>query len=267
MSTSVDNSGGTPAGASVAEPPRGVAGTAAARRRLRHTLRPRASRGQLLAGLLCAVLGFALVTQVRQTQQEGIASLRQSDLVRILTGLNDQSSRLESEARGLESTRQQLTSGSDTAQAAEAAARERLDVLGVLTGTSAAQGPGIDLVIQDPNQAVTAAVLLDTLQELRDAGAEAIQLGDVRVVASSHVVDGKSGIEVDGTPLQAPYRLRAIGDPQTMAAALDIPGGVMEVLRQAGATGTVSRPAEVTIDALTSLPNPRYASPAPEKSP
>ena len=67
------------------------------RRRLLRALVPRGSRGELLAGLLCAVLGFALVVQVRQTQEADLGSLRESDLVRILDDLGERNDRLEAE--------------------------------------------------------------------------------------------------------------------------------------------------------------------------
>ena len=51
---------------------------------LGESLRPRASRGQLLAALLLGMLGFALVVQLRSTDEINLATLRQSDLVRIL---------------------------------------------------------------------------------------------------------------------------------------------------------------------------------------
>ncbi len=110
-------------------------------------------------------------------------------------------------------------------------------------------------------------MLLDTLQELRDAGAEAVQVGGVRVVASTSFVDVASGVDVDGTVLQRPYRFKVIGDPATLASALDIPGGVLEVLRQKGAEGRITTPATVTIDALRSLDRPQYAQPAPDTAP
>lgn len=230
-------------------------------------MRPRVSRGQVIAACMCAILGFALVAQVRQTQTEGISTLRQSDLVRILTGLTEQSARLDAEASRLEGLREELSSGTDSSAAAEQAARERLEVLGVLTGTVPAQGPGIELIVDDPDGVVTAAVLLDALQELRDAGAEAIQLGNVRVVASTALVDTSDGVEVGGRAIAPPYRFSAIGDPQTMAAALDIPGGVLEVLRQSGASGRVTRPDAITIDAVTSLSQPEHARPVPAATP
>lgn len=232
--------------------------------------RPRATRAQALAGLLTLALGFAVVTQLRQTQQEGLSSLRETDLVRILDDVGQREARLEADARDLQVTRQRLQSGSDSSQAALEAAQSRLDTLGVLTGTLPASGPGIRLTINDPQGKVTAALLLDTLQELRDAGAEAVQVGPIRVVASTAFEDGGSrsdpAVVVDSNVLHPPYVFLAVGDPSTLSAALDIPGGVLETVRQQGATGVVSSQSEIRITALHTISPPRYARPAPTPS-
>jgi len=237
------------------------------RARLLAAMRPRATRAQLLAGLLCAVLGFALVVQARQTQAQGLGSLRQSDLLGILDNVSERSARLDDEARRLQETMDRLRSGAGRSAAAEQAARERLEVLDILAGTAPASGPGITLQITDPQGRVTAAVLLDTLQELRDAGAEAVQINSVRVVASTAFVDGTGGVMVDGTLLQPPYTFTVIGDPQTLTAALQIPGGVLEVLRQQAATGSVHTVDDLTVDALRAIRTPQYAHPAPADTP
>lgn len=230
--------------------------------RLRRASRPRRTRSQMLAAVLCGALGFALVVQVRQTQEEGLSTLRQSDLVRILDDVNERSARLDAEARALQRTRDELLSGGDSARAALEVARERARTLGILAGTLPATGPGIRLDISDPDRGVTAATLLDTLQELRDAGAEAVELNEVRVVASTAFVDAGEGVRVDGTTVRPPYRWEVIGDPQTMATALEIPGGVLDTLRRRGAAGLVTQLDEVTVESLRQLEAPEYARPA-----
>jgi uncharacterized protein YlxW (UPF0749 family) len=225
------------------------------------------SRGRVLVAALLAALGFAVVIQTRQTQEDGLASLRQSDLVRIFDNLQQQSTRLDEEAGRLEREQQSLRSGTDRTAAAEQAARRRLEVLGILAGTLPATGPGIRLEVRDPDTRVSAAMLLDTVQELRDAGAEAIQVGDVRVVASTSFVDGPDGILVDQKDLTPPYRFVAIGDPATMRSALDIPGGVLETLRSGGADGVVDTADTLSVDALRQVSAPQYARPAPARSP
>ncbi|MEP7193407.1 MAG: DUF881 domain-containing protein [Actinomycetota bacterium] len=228
--------------------------------------RPRATKANALAALLAVLLGFAVATQVRQNQSLGLESLRQSDLVNILDNTTLESSRLDQNARDLQATRDQLVSGSTSGAAAVKAAQERLDALGILAGTARAHGPGIRMTISDPAGKVTAPVLLDAIQELRDAGAEAIQVNNVRIVASSHFDQAASGIEIDGGAVSEPYTFAVIGDPATMSSAMEIPGGLAENVRQ-HATIRIAQVQELTVGALHPLSGPRYARPVPSPAP
>lgn len=243
-----------------------------ARRLLRTLLRPRTRRVDLAVAGLLAVLGFALVVQVHSTQTDGpLVSSRPEDLVQILDELSNRSSRLRQEVATLTTTRQRLTSGSGADEAALAEARKRTELLGILAGTLRATGPGITLTIQDPRTQVSASLLVDALEELRDAGAEAVQLegtgatgrtAAVRVVASTSLVDTRGGIAADGVLLTAPYRYVVIGDPSTLAGATAIPGGIEDAVRQQGGVASVTRSGRVTVSALRALTPPRYARPA-----
>lgn len=237
------------------------------RRRLLAALRPRPSRAQTVAALLMGLLGFAAAVQIRATDDAELEGLRQTDLVRILDDVAERAARLQAEARELQETRDQVSGGSSGTLAALEEARERARVLGILAGTLPASGPGIELTISDPRNEVRSDVLLDALQEVRDAGAEAIELSSVdgpavRVIASTALVDVEVGVEVDGTVLESPYRFRVIGEPRTLATALDIPGGVLDVLRQRGAQGVVAQLTSIEITSLRAAPSPRYARPA-----
>jgi uncharacterized protein YlxW (UPF0749 family) len=242
------------------------------RARLLAALRAKPSRGQLVAGVLCGLLGFAVAVQVRANQDEGLSGLRQTDLVRILDDVTERAARLQAEARDLEDTKAKVSGGSSGSLAALDEARQRSQTLGILAGTLAAVGPGIEFTISDPGGKVGADVLLDTLQELRDAGGEAFEIGSVdgarvRVIASTYISDGDDGgIVVDGVELQSPYSIRVIGDSRTLAGALDIPGGVLDVLSQSKAQGTVTQRSSVAITSLRPTPTPQYARPAPQKS-
>jgi uncharacterized protein YlxW (UPF0749 family) len=242
------------------------------RSRLLAALRARPSRGQLVAGVLCALLGFAVAVQVRANQDSGLTGLRQTDLVSILDDVTARAARLQAEARDLEDTKARVSGGSSGSLAALDEARARSKTLGILAGTLPADGPGIEFTITDPKGKVGADVLLDTLQELRDAGGEAFEIGSVqgasvRVIASTYITDADGGgIVVDGVTLQSPYRIRVIGDSRTLAGALDIPGGVLDVLNQDNAQGSVTQRTDVVIASLRPAPTPQYARPAPQKT-
>ncbi|RBM04924.1 DUF881 domain-containing protein [Streptomyces sp. PT12] len=246
----------------MADEPESTPAPATGRAALRAALwPPRAGRGQLLVALLLFVLGLGLAIQVRAAGSDDTAlrGARREDLVRILSDLEDRTDRLEDEKAGLEDQRTELETSSDQAEEARRQTEERERQLGILAGTVAAQGPGITLRIDDPRSAVEADMLLDVVQELRAAGAEAIQINDVRVVAATALVDDNGGVRVDDLRVGAPFEIRAIGRPQDLEPALNIPGGVVQALESERAEVVVERPETVTIDALRSAEQPDYA--------
>lgn len=230
------------------ERPAGPAGL----RGLLALLRPRAGAGQVAGGLLCLVLGFAVAAQVQSTKHDTtFATARQDELVGVLADLGQRSERLRADLRDLEDTKAQLERDAEGGTALEDA-RERATAYGLLAGTLPAEGPGIELLISDPGHGVKAIDLLDALQELRDAGAEVVQVNDVRVGVDTYFLDGRDGVQADGEPLSAPYRFLVIGDAHTMTTALNIPGGLVRTLRGAGATVLITPRAKVTIGAVRS---------------
>lgn len=232
-------------------------------------LRPRTRRVDILVAGLLLLLGVGLAVQVRSTQKDGLlTSARPEDLVQILDELTNRSDRLRQEVASLTQTEQRLTTGSGASEAALAEAQRRTQLLGVIAGTVGATGPGVLVRITDPRAKVSASVLLDALEELRNAGAEAIQLEGtgptgvvtaVRVVAQTALTDSERGIVVDGTSLVAPYRFVVVGDPSTLAGAMAIPGGVEDAVRQQGGSTEVTRARQVRVGALRALRTPRYA--------
>ncbi len=241
------------------EPPAQPAETG--RQRLAAGLWPlRVSRAQLIVALLLFVLGLGLAIQVRSnSDSSALRGARQEDLVRILDELDGRTKRLEDEKQRLEDQRRELESSSNQAEEARKQTVEKERQLGILAGTVAAQGPGITLKITDPTGQVESDQLLDTLQELRAAGAEAIQINGVRVVAGSYFSDESGGVAIDGKKITQPYEFRVIGKPQDLEPALNIPGGVVQTLEKEQATVAVTRSAKIVVDALRAAKQPDYA--------
>ncbi|QKW05399.1 DUF881 domain-containing protein [Streptomyces sp. NA04227] len=236
--------------------------TESGRQRLAKSLwPPRVSRAQLIVAVLLAGLGFGLAIQVASTNENSaLRGARQEDLVRILDELDDRTQRLEDEKQRLEDQRTGLENSSNQAEEARKQTLEKERQLGVLAGTVAAEGPGITVTIEDTKGAVEADMLLDAVQELRAAGAEAIQVNDVRVVANTYLSDASGGgVSVDGNKISAPYRFKVIGKPEDLAPALNIPGGVVQTLEKEQATVRVQDEEKVVVDALRPAEEPDYA--------
>ena len=226
-------------------------------------LAPRVSATRIVVALLLAVVGFAAVTQVRATSSDSAyAGARRQDLILLLDSLAAATARTQDEIANLERSRQTLQSDSSAQRAALAQARAQLAALAILAGTVPAVGPGVTITISDPTDAIGASTLLNAIEELRNAGAEAIELdGVVRVVASTALVDSPRGLVVDGRLVRPPYTLDAIGAPHTLGEAVIFPGGLTDEVAALGGMARVREVDEVRIDSLHRLQPPQYASP------
>lgn len=223
-------------------------------------------RAQVVFAAILLILGLGVAMQVRsQAQQTDYSTMRRADLVQLLDDLNSESRRLEAEIAQLEETKRQLQSGADSERVAREEAQRRLDVLAILGGTAPAQGSGIRVVIDDPNHKVTPELLLNTIEELRDAGAEVIAINQtVRVVASTWFASGRGGIVVDDQTITAPISIDVIGEPHALTEALRFSGGLVSEVQNSRVGGTVSIVSDpkVTIEAVVSPPIGKFAKPA-----
>jgi uncharacterized protein YlxW (UPF0749 family) len=243
----------------------------------------RRGRSQLLFGalgiLLCVVLGIAIVTQVRQTESgDSLETARPADLLVLLDSLQQREAALNTEVADLQRTLAALQSSGSNDQAAIENARARLAALSILIGTVAATGPGVTLTIGDTAPGVSPETMLDVINELRAAGAEAMEIRGsggqersdpgsgsggqaIRVGVDTWVVGPAGALDVDGTTMSPPYSVLAIGDPPTLAAAMNIPGGAMDSVERVGGTMAVQQADAVNVTALRQ-PKPRqYAQP------
>ncbi|MET8262678.1 DUF881 domain-containing protein [Micromonospora arida] len=218
--------------------------------------RSRWSAAGVMIVALLALLGFTLVVQLKTTSTDPtLGATRQEDLVRILSDLDARESRLQQDIRALEDSQRQLRSGEQGRQAALDEATRRADELGILAGTLPAVGPGLTVQFDAGVKPISANRVLDAVQELRGAGAEAMQIsgGDratVRIIASTYFLDDNGSLMVEGRRLSGPYTITVIGDPATMRTALNIPGGVVASVRGDGGNVTFGEREVAEVSAL-----------------
>jgi uncharacterized protein YlxW (UPF0749 family) len=219
-----------------------------------------------LAALLCLVLGLAIVTQVRQTKSgDSLDTARPADLLVLLDSLRQREATLNAEVSELQNTLNQLQASGNTDQAAIQSAQARLAALSILVGAVGATGPGVTVTIEDPGPGVSPEVMLDVINELRAAGAEAIETNDahqsVRVGVDTWVVGTPGSLTIDSKTLLPPYSILAIGDPPTLAAAMNIPGGAEDSIKRVGARMSVQQANRVDVTTLRQPKPHQYAQP------
>ncbi len=231
------------------------------RDRLRRAL-TRPSWRQAVVAVLLAVLGFAFVVQVRDTKaNDTYSGLRESDLIQVLDGLTGTAERARREVDRLEGRRDELRDENQARAAALDEAEQRVKTLNIIAGLVPVAGPGLRVTITEGDTRVSVGSLLDTVQELRTAGAEAMEFNDsIRLGADSSFEDAVGGIELDDRLLESPYVLEVIGDPHILRTALTFSTGPVETLESLdGATVTIEDLESVEITTVLDPARPEYA--------
>jgi len=188
----------------------------------------RQPRSQIALAAVLLLLGLLVVVQLRAQQAgTGLETQSSQDLTLLIANLTTRNGQLRGDTADLERQLDGILAARAGGETALGQLRDDLVRVRLWSGIDSASGAGIRVLLRGDLPAVAVS---DLLNELRNAGAEAITLNDQRIVASSVIApttDG--GIAVDGTVTRHPYTFAAIGDPTTLESALLRPGGLLAV--------------------------------------
>lgn len=130
----------------------------------------------------------------------------------------------------------------------------------MVIGAVPVQGPGISVVITK-NNAMLYRDLLDIINELWAAGAEAIAINEQRVTFTSGFfyaeISGETYLTMDGTLLRYPLVIEAIGDPDTLDKGLSLPGGILDMIATLGVQPNITHVDNLHLEAAEKLPQLR----------
>lgn len=215
--------------------------------------------------IVSMALGFLLAVQYRQHQDATKSGLvvandpEQRKLQYELDALNTTSANLQHE---IASTSAKLTSyENQTAGSSQQMRRveKKLEAERILSGTAPVAGPGVSVTLMDGQGINTEQVLThdwdirQVINELFTAGAEAVSINGYRVVATSGIYCTGPVVRINNHSIGAPFLIEAIGNPQTLSSALNIAGGILDVLRARGVNAS-------TPQTQTSLTMPAFVS-------
>jgi uncharacterized protein YlxW (UPF0749 family) len=176
------------------------------------------------------LIGLLLVGQLRsQARPTEISSLPAQELSQLIETLSARNRELRT---GLADIREQLREyrvAGTQGQSALDVTREDLRRITAFAGLAAVDGQGIVL---DVNGTLDAIALNDLINELRNAGAEAMAVDDIRLTHRSVAIQGPTSLLIDGTSVGERFQLRAIGSPDGLLATMQRPGGIISQLEQ-----------------------------------
>jgi uncharacterized protein YlxW (UPF0749 family) len=210
--------------------------------------------------VVALVIGMLLVGQLRsQARPIQLSSLSAQELSRLIGTLQGRNVELSD---GLAVLREQIRDYERAelqGQSVIELTEEGLDGLAAFSGLRGVDGQGIVIEIEgsfDPT------AVNDLIYELRNAGAEAIAVDDIRITARSVAVLGTGAIEIDGVAIGPSFSISAIGSPDGLRSAIERPGGILILLQQSiDAVFTMEERTDLVVPATQRDLTPQVAQP------
>ncbi len=190
---------------------------------------PHPDRARLSFFIVAFLVGFLVVTQLRGQLASPAPGRSRLDEARLLSDLIEANNRLRTE---ITKTQQELSALQGNSGVDVDTLVAELNRLKAVNGLLEVTGPGVEVEVLGTPEPFE---MLDLINELRNAGAEAIAIGNmhttVRLIYRSSIGGGKGWLIVDGTLLSGPYYVWAIGAPDSLVRTLERRGGLIALLR------------------------------------
>lgn len=140
-----------------------------------------------------------------------------------------------------------------------------------MIGLTEVTGPGIIITLADSDIDSTSVLnssdllihdidLLKVVNELKNAGSEAISINNQRVILTTSIICGGNIININGEKIGSPFEIKAIGSPEALAN-LSRPGGWLSKLEERGIkVSTPKKSNSITIPKYSGVLNFKYIS-------
>ncbi|HET6820691.1 MAG TPA: DUF881 domain-containing protein [Candidatus Limnocylindria bacterium] len=176
------------------------------------------------------LVGVLLVGQLRsQARPTEISSLSAQELSQLVDQLSERNRQLRAALADLQQTLREYNAAGTQGQSALDVSREDLRRITAFGGLAPVEGQGIVLQVTGDLDAIA---LNDLLNELRNAGAEALAVDQIRITNRSVAIQGPVSLLIDGHQVGRTFTLSAIGSPEGLLSTMERPGGIIAQLQQ-----------------------------------
>lgn len=215
-------------------------------------------------GMMCFALTLGICIQIRTVKNSGTTvsnnyeenNLR-AEVLRYKERYENKYKELEKAESELEKARQNATQDNSELEKKE----EEITTGNKILGLTEVTGPGVIVTLTDSKKDISSALdpslllvhdldVLSVINELKNAGAEAISINGQRIVSTTGITCGGNIIEINGEKVGAPFEIKAIGLPEQLAA-LSRPGGYLQLLQDYSIGAELKKSNSITIPKYT----------------
>lgn len=226
----------------------------------------------VVLGIMCFALSLGICIQIRTVKnsnstvsQDYEENNLRAEVLKYKEKYERKYKELEEAEEKLETERQNSTQNNEDLAKKEDEIKQGNKMIGLTEVT----GPGVIVTLSDskkdsssvlnPNTLlVHDADVLSVINELKNAGAEAISINEQRLVPTSSISCGGNIIDINGEKVGAPFEIKAIGLPEQLSA-LSRQGGYLEILKNASIGVELKKSNNITIPKYTGIIEYNYA--------
>ena len=229
----------------------------------------------IILGIVCLILTIGICVQIKTVNSNGTTTTANKEINSLKTQVlkmrekyEESYSRLERIQTELETTRSNITNNNEQLKILE----EELRKYNMLLGTTEVNGQGVVITItdtdpKDPIRSINdnkKALLvhdldiLEVVNELKNAGAEAIDVNGQRIVDTTAISCDGNVIVINGEKVSSTFVINAIGLPERLST-LKRPGGYLEILEEDAIKCTLDKKDKVTVSKYINVNKFKYA--------
>lgn len=225
----------------------------------------------LILGFMCFALTLGICVQIRTVKNSNSTVSQNYEENNLRAEVLKYKERYDNKYKDLEKAEQELASEREKATANNTELEEaeaQIQEANKINGLTDVTGEGVIVTLKDGqyNAATTLNVsdllvhdldVLSVINELKNAGAEAISINDQRIVTTTSISCRGNIIDINGEKVGAPFEIKAIGLPEQLAA-LSRPGGYLEILKSYGVGAELRKESNITIPKYSGVMNFEY---------
>ena len=227
-------------------------------------------------GIMCFILTVAICIQLK-TIENTTTTISQSlkenglrdEVLRWKERYDNVYEELNQSLKELEEVRKQATQN-DTKSSAK---QEEIKINNMLLGLSEVKGEGLQIVIADNNtgtlknesealdlssQVVHYDDLIEVINALNNAGAEAISINGQRIIQTTAITCEGNVIKINGQKVSSPFTIKAIGSQGLLYGSLTMIGGYLYILDEAGVIVETTQMDNLTVEKYSGVINYKY---------
>ena len=227
-------------------------------------------------GVMCFALTTAIVVQLRTVSNNNTTvsqSLKENSLrdevLKWKEKYDNVYEELTTSTENLEKVRKQATQNDTTSMAKQ----QDITINNMLLGLTAVTGPGLEITLADNNTGLTQEGtevldissqvvhnddLLQVVNALNNAGAEAISINGQRVIQTSSITCEGNVIKINGQRISSPFIIKAIGSPGLLSGSLNMIGGYLYFMKEDGVNVETKQTDSITVEAYNGIISYKY---------